>query len=246
MTSGFNPLTAGKDKTEARRLLGVKAAKQPTDSTSLLQRTPVQIGLLGLIAVLIFFLLQPKSDSKIIAQAQQMVTSNQMAQWADARILLEPIMTSDRPLSGEATELYYESKQKTLLARAETGKNSSTDSDSEKLFVEAVGLQKLGQYPKASELLLKLANDPDPAGENRHVKQAAQQLYDSLNSKLQWPSDPEEIIAKIASTENAVTEVELATAQAALVELTNQLQTKNRTLLRLILKTRRAARIKGE
>ena len=41
-----------------------------------------------------------------------------------------------------------------------------------------------------------------------------------LNSKLQWPSDPEEIIAKIASTENAVTEVELATAQAALVELT--------------------------
>ena len=220
MTSGFNPLTAGKDKTEARRLLGVKAAKQPTDSTSLLQRTPVQIGLLGLIAVLIFFLLQPKSDSKIIAQAQQMVTSNQMAQWADARILLEPIMTSDRPLSGEATELYYESKQKTLLARAETGKNSSTDSDSEKLFVEAVGLQKLGQYPKASELLLKLANDPDPAGENRHVKQAAQQLYDSLNSKLQWPSDPEEIIAEIASTENAVTEVELATAQAALVELT--------------------------
>ena len=170
MISGFNPLTAGKDKTEARRLLGAKTTQQPTAPISLLQRTPVQIGLLCLIAGLIFFMLQPKSDSRIIAQAQQMIASDQMAKWADARVLLDPIMTADRPRSAEATELYYASKQKTLLARAESGKSSSTDSDSEKLFVEAVGLQKLGQYQKTSELLLELANAPDSAGENRHVK----------------------------------------------------------------------------
>ena len=220
MTSGFNPLTAGKDKSEARRLLGKKTATTTTSSTSFFERTAVQIVLLCLIAALIFFMLQPKSDSKIIAQAQQMIASEQMAKWADARVLLEPIITSDRPLSENATELYYESKLKTLLARSESGKSSSTDSDNEKMFIEAVGLEKLGQHQKAIELFLLLAADPDPTGKNRHVKQAAQERHDLLVSKLQWPTGPEEIIAKIAETEKAITEAELSTAQAMLQKLT--------------------------
>ena len=222
MAAGFNPLTAGKDKSEARRLLGKKTPKKSGNSVPLMQRTLVQFLLLCLIASLIFFLLQPESDDKIILRAQQMVASEQMAQWSDARILLEPIMNSDRPMSDEASDLYYESKLKTLLARAELGKNSSTDSDSEKAFVQAVGLQKLGQDDEATKLFMRLLNDVDAADSDRHVRQAAKQHYASLIGKTQWPSSPDEILRRITLTEQAKTEDELLTVQAALIELTIQ------------------------
>ena len=220
MAAGFNPLTAGKDKSEARRLLGKTSPKKSSNAVPLLQRTAVQIGLLGLIGALIFYLLQPKSDSKIISQAQQMIASQEMVQWSDARVLLEPIMNSDRPLANEASQLYFESKLKTLLARAESGKSSSTDSESEKTFVEAVGLIKTNQYSEATKLFVQLMTDADAEEAEPHVKQAAQQRYDSLTEIVPWPSSPEELLEKIAQTEDATTEAELSAAQSALAEVT--------------------------
>ena len=108
MASGFTPLTAGKDKTEAERLLGKETAGKESNSVPILQRTPVQVALLLTVLALIFFMLQPRSDVKIIAQAKQMINSEQLAQWYDARVLLEPIMKSDRTLSDEATGLYFD------------------------------------------------------------------------------------------------------------------------------------------
>ena len=220
MVSGFNPLTAGMDKSEARRLLGKKSSTKSRKSTPLIQRTPVQIALLCVIAALIVFLLQPKSDDKIISQAQSMIDSQQMVQWSDARVLLEPIMSSDRPLSDEATQLYYESKLKTLLARSESGKSSSTDSLSEKTFVEAVGLEKLGRDDEASELYLQIMTDLNSEGTDRHVKQAAEQRYASLVGQARWPSAPDELLEKINQINEMRTESELLKLQTALVELT--------------------------
>ena len=220
MASGFNALTAGKDTSEARRLLGKKTPKKSAKTVPLLQRTAVQIVLLCLIAALVFYLLLPKSDEELIAQAQQMIASTQMVQWSDARVLLEPIMGSDRPMSDEATQLYYESKLKTLLARAELGKKGSTDSENEKAFVDAVGLQKSSQNDEAAELLLRLIDNIDPASADRHVKQAAKQRYDSLKGELRWPTTPDELLNRITQSEGATTKAELQTTQAALVELT--------------------------
>ena len=220
MASGFNALTAGKDKSEARRLLGKKTPKKSANAIPFLQRTPVQIVLLCLVAGLIVFLLQPKSDDQLMSQAKLMIASPEMAQWSDARVLLEPIMNSDRPISDEATQLYYESKLKTLLARSEFGKSSTTDSESEKAFVEAVGLQKLGKNDEAIDLYLQLISDADPSGADQHVKQAAEQRYASLTEEVEWPSEPDEILEKIADSDEAQTEAELLALQKGLVELT--------------------------
>ena len=219
MASGFNALTAGKDKTEARRLLGKKAPKKSSNKVPFLQRTAVQIALLCLIAGLIFYLVQPKSDDQIITQAQLLIASPEMTQWSDARVLLEPIMNSDRPLSDEATQLYYDSKLKTLLARSEFGKSSSTDSKNEKVFIEAVGLEKLGQNEVASSLYLQLMSDTDSEGTDRHVKEAAEQRYGSLTENVEWPSAPDELLEKIAQTKDARTESELLAVQSKLVDL---------------------------
>ena len=229
MTSGFNPLTAGKDKSEAHRLLGKQTTKKSTAaSPPFFHRTTVQVGLLCLCAALIFFMLQPKSDSKIIAQASQMVDSKQMAQWADARVLLEPIMSSDRPMADQAKRLYFESKRKTLMSRAESGKNSRTDSEAEKMFVEAVGLKKLGQFKEAESLFQSLSAPAEPTETGLHVQRAAlQQLAllkgDETIAKL------EETLDNIAATEEGTTEHELQMAEVALKQvIESDLTTNNR------------------
>ena len=219
MASGFTPLTAGKDKTEAERLLGKETAGKESNSVPILQRTPVQVALLLTVLALIFFMLQPRSDVKIIAQAKQMINSEQLAQWYDARVLLEPIMKSDRTLSDEATGLYFDSKLKTLLARSESGKSSNTDSDSEKTFVKAVGLLKLGQDEDAANLFSKLMVDLDPQGSDQHVQQAAKKRYDLLKSKARWPMDPDELLAKITENKKVVAEADLVALQKALAKV---------------------------
>ena len=223
MTSGFNPLTAGKDKSEAHRLLGKKTAKKSTAaSIPFFHRTTVQVGLLCLCAALIFFMLQPKSDSKIIAQAGQMVDSRQMAQWADARVLLEPIMSSDRPLADEAKRLYYESKRKTLMARAESGKNSRTDSKAEKTFVKAVGLKKLGQNEEAQGLFHILSYPAEPAEIDQHVQQAAMQQLEILRGEKKAEEAiavMQKVLNRIAATEEGTTESELDRAEVLIKEM---------------------------
>lgn len=219
MASGFTPLTAGKDKTEAERLLGKETAGKESNSVPILQRTPVQVALLLTVLALIFFMLQPRSDVKIIAQAKQMINSEQLAQWYDARVLLEPIMKSDRTLSDEATGLYFDSKLKTLLARSESGKSSNTDSDSEKTFVKAVGLLKLGQDEDAANLFSKLMVDLDPQGSDQHVQQAAKKRYDLLKSKARWPMDPDELLAKITENKKVIAEADLVALQKALAKV---------------------------
>ena len=219
MASGFTPLTAGKDKTEAERLLGKETAGKESNSVPILQRTPVQVALLLTVLALIFFMLQPRSDVKIIAQAKQMINSEQLAQWYDARVLLEPIMKSDRTLSDEATGLYFDSKLKTLLARSESGKSSNTDSDSEKTFVKAVGLLKLGQDEDAANLFSKLMVDLDPQGSDQHVQQAAKKRYDLLKSKARWPMAPDELLAKITENKKVVAEADLVALQKALAKV---------------------------
>ena len=217
MTSGFNPLTAGKDKSEAHRLLGKKTTRKNNTAVPFLHRTAVQVGLLCLCGGLIFFMLQPQSDDKIIAQARQMIDSGQMAQWADARILLEPIMSSDRPTVEEAQQLYFASKHKTLTVRAETGKNNPTDSEAEKMFVKAVGLKKLGQIKEAKSLFNSLRS-ADPIGNDRHVQRAAMQQLGLLQADEKIAM-LEEVLDSIAATEEGTAEFKLDKAEILLKQI---------------------------
>ena len=227
MTSGFNPLTVGKDKSEAHRLLGKKTVRKKTAaSTPFVQRTTVQVGSLCLCGALIFFMLQPKSDHKIIAQARQMVDSEQMAQWTEARVLLEPIMSSDRFTAKEAKRLYFDSKHKTLMVRAETGKNSPTDSEAEKMFVKAVGLKKLGQIKEAESLLQSLI-DPAELMEmkpDQYVRRAAMQQLELLEGE-KTIAMLKECLSNIAATAEGTTEHELHVVEVALKQVVESNET---------------------
>ena len=151
-----------------------------------------------------------------------MVDSRQMAQWADARVLLEPIMSSDRPLADEAKRLYYESKRKTLMARAESGKNSRTDSKAEKTFVKAVGLKKLGQNEEAQGLFHILSYPAEPAEIDQHVQQAAMQQLEILRGEKKAEEAiavMQKVLNRIAATEEGTTESELDRAEVLIKEM---------------------------
>ena len=147
-----------------------------------------------------------------------MVDSRQMAQWADARVLLEPIMSSDRPMADEAKRLYFESKRKTLMARAESGKNNRTDSEAEKTFVKAVGLQKLGKNKEAESLFQSLSDPAEPTEIGLHVQRAALQQLELLKGD-EMVAKLEETLDNIAAAEEGTTEYELQLAEVALKQV---------------------------
>ena len=130
-------------------------------------------------------------------------------------------MSSDRPMAEEAKRLYFDSKHKTLMVRAESGKSSRTDSEAEKLFVEAAGLQKLGKYKEAETLFQDLSDPAEPTEIDLHVQRAALQRLELLKGELVI-AKLEQALAKIAATEDGITEYELQMAETALEQAVNE------------------------
>jgi hypothetical protein len=220
MTSGFNALTAGKDKTEARRLLGKKQQDKPTADEPFYQSILFQIGALAVIAALVTFLLWPKSAQQKLAQAKTLIESDQSSQWIAAREQLASLMTDDgSPVSNEATELYFLSRRKTLIARAEAGKSSRLDTENFQKFSKAVNLQQTGQDEDAADIFSQLTKTIAPDGDDRHIYEEAKSRYQALASKFEWPTKPLDLLAKVVETRAAKSERELMQAQAMLGEM---------------------------
>ena len=68
MVSGFSPLTAGKDKTEAKKALGLKSKKRPEDDVPIFQSTTFLVSSLAIIVVImasLIFFLRPESPEQL-------------------------------------------------------------------------------------------------------------------------------------------------------------------------------------
>jgi len=91
------------------------------------------------------------------------------------------------------------------MARAESGKNSRTDSEAEKTFVKAVGLQKLGQNKEAESLFQSLSDPAEPTEIGLHVQRAALQQLELLKGD-EMVAKLEETLDNIAATEEGTTE----------------------------------------
>ena len=223
MTSGFNPLTAGQDKTEARKLLGKNKKRKKQQTEPIYQAAWLQalvlLAVLGLATAITLPIVWP-SEQQRIAQANKLIESDLSANWSEARDILEPIMNSDSELSEIATESYFESRRKTLVFRAEKGKNTRVDSENEQKFAKAVALQMTGDDEDAADLFAELIKTVDPQGDERHVHAEASERYKSISKQFVWPTEPIELLEKIVETKEAKTESQLVEAQAMLGELT--------------------------
>ena len=221
VSGGFNPLTAGQDKTEAQRLLGVKKKKKKkVHELPFYKRVPFQVAaLLAIFGFTGFMLLVPKSHQKIVDEVKTLVASNQSSKWTEARIAIEPVMNSDGPLAQQAEELYYQSFRKSFVYHAEHDRSTRLDSDSFQLFSKAVRCEQNDQLDEAIKIYSDLVAAIDPEGKERHVYWECEARLKRLSESEDLPLSHDQLSQMIKQARNTSSPDQLVPAHDLLVRI---------------------------
>ncbi len=181
MTSGFSPLTAGRDKSEARRALGIKKTRPKKEAGPLLQSVPFLVGGLVMIAAiiaLVMFWPFAADHGELMQRADRLLGSQNHNDWREARGLYERVMSSsDDALATEAEEKYFVARRKSMLHRLDNQGITGLDKPEIRRFHRAYEAQKLGRYDQAIVLYKELVDKYD------HENQVAY-VYDEAKSRL--------------------------------------------------------------
>ena len=168
VAGGFNPLTLGADKSEAKRLLGQKETRE--DKPPFYQSIPFLVGSILLIAVIMVYAIWPASNQKLMNRAEALLKSSEVEDWRQARRNLRKIMEQggDTELGQKAEHLFYESRRRSLIDRADSGP-MVFDTREVREFLEAYRVESAGDKQQAALLYQKLVQSVDPQGEFRHI-----------------------------------------------------------------------------
>ncbi len=223
LTSSFNVLNAGQDKSEARKLLGKKAAGAEQSEVPFFQSVPFMVASLIVILALVVFAAIPPSTAKRMQEAEALLQSQNAENWSDARITFKQVMEQGGPLAEQAEELYYESRRKSLVRQAENGVSNRLQTGNVQLFGKALRLQLDGHNDEAAKIFRQLVESVSPNEEERHIHFESQARLDSLAAKLEFSDDPESLARMIGIAGAATTSEELVKAKAFLSEFVIQL-----------------------
>ena len=218
VTGSFNPLTAGQDKSEARKLLGKKAVAEEAE-TSFFQSVPFMVICLLAIIALVVYMAIPPSTAERMKQAELMMQSENAEKWSDARITFKQVMESDSPLAEKAEELYYESRRKSLVRQAERGISNRLQTENVQLFGKALRLQQDGRNEEAQNIFQELVDTIEPDSDERHIHFESKARLATLADKPVIPEDIESLATMIEFHSAASTEEELIEAKELLSDI---------------------------
>jgi hypothetical protein len=214
----FNPLNAGVDKSEARELLG-KTEAGPQVELPFYQQVPFLVtALLSIVAVLAFLSI-PVDERETVEAAAQMVASDQSGDWTAAREMLKPVMQGEGDLAEQAEELFYQSRQKTLVRHAELQLDHGLQSRLARDYIAAVQLRNDGKSLEAIREFADLVSACDPRGEERHIHFAAKSDLQSLASEIRLPIQPTQLLALVQQLSSAQSNGDLVAARCLLTEI---------------------------
>ena len=222
ISGGFNPLTIGADRSEARRLLGVKKKKKKravNNQTPLIQTVGFQVVAFLAVACFIIYCLIPESSSEIVARAAIMVESEDPVHWAEAERLLKPLMDGDSDVQQTSEKLFFEARRRSLVRNAERGLVTRLQTENVLDFGRAVQLQLDESDEPAKRIFTKLAASIDPDGRERHVYAESVVRLGQLSSKRALPTDINELSEMIAVAKEVSTPDQMATAHDLLSEI---------------------------
>ena len=163
MTSGFNPLTAGADKSEARRLLGQET--KPVDETPLVQRTWFQVAVLVAIVTVIVWGAWPPSNQALWQRASRLATSNEIGDLHRAAEHFGRIVErgGDDPLTEQARQQLLETRGRILMTRIQSGYVGLEPKT--RMFADAFDAERGGAFDAAElkyrQLIAQVGDDPD-------------------------------------------------------------------------------------
>jgi hypothetical protein len=194
VSGNFNPLTAGSDKSEARKLLGL--GKTDETETSFWQSTGFLVGSLVVILGVIVFAVIPASPEKNLRRAEKLMASDRPNDWLEARDYLDKIKNRgpDHPLFARAEALYFESRRRTLVQQAEHGRVFSRQSLNAQKFIESVQHQQEDSLADAAIGFYKLTSTLDPEGEERHIHQESSARLKHIEDQLGLPAAPDQLL----------------------------------------------------
>jgi hypothetical protein len=222
LSGKFNPLNAGKDKTEANRLLGKKSAKKEPD-VPFYQRVPFLMGCLVVIAAIIGYAMLPPSNEKLIAQGEALMRSERVGDWRAARGYFEKVIDrdDDPELVAKAERLYFETRRRTLVQQAEGGGVFlAYQSRNARKFGDAVQHQLEGREENAAHLFQELVEELSPDGDERHIWEESKNRLAIIDAtKPDLPTDPGELLALLKIKDKLTTKSELKATSQLLAEI---------------------------
>ena len=226
VAGNFNPLTAGTDKTEAKKVLGKKVQTAKFDDTPFYQKTPFMVlCLVAILAAIIYFVIPP-SQEKQLEKWQASVESRDPGQWTKAAFELGKLMDSSEPKIAErAEELYYVAKEKTLDTNAKAGitvaaRNFYTQNVTD--YIDAVQKFLAGERKDAKAEFERLVRSIDPDGDERYVYRAATKRLQQLTALLSLPTDIATLTAMISEYDSVTNELELIQGEMVLSRIISQ------------------------
>ncbi len=226
VAGNFNPLTAGVDKTEARRVLGKKTFREKVDETPFYQKTPFMIAsLVGMLALMIYFAI-PKSHAAIFAEAKEKLASLDPGDWRDAAVDFKTLRESSvKEIADDSVELYFQSKEKILEVNAKSGVSPGARNfytGNIKSYIDAVQKFLAGEHVAAKSEFERLVLEVDPEGDERHVYHAATKQLQQLSGILSLPEEPETLSAMISAYDTETNGLKLMQGEKVLSRMMMQ------------------------
>ncbi len=220
LAGSFNPLNAGQDKSEAKRVLGTKASTRDEPQEPFYQTVPFLVGALMLTAAIAIWFSLPPNAGDLVIRGRSMMQSSDPADWQTASASMKRVMESKSKYASQAEEIYLQVQQKLLLDLAKRGmKSRNFHSPVTRMFVDAYALEQEQKTEEARALYVELVRTVDPTGSKAHIYLAAKDRYKRLAGKIKLPKDEKKLLALIEQAKQARTERELVFTKRLLMRI---------------------------
>ena len=220
IAGSFNPLNAGRDKSEAKRVLGKKVSSRQEPREPFYQTIPFLVGALMLIAAVAIWFALPPNAGDLVVRSRTLVESSNAADWKTATESMKRVMESKSKFAPQAQEIYLQAQRKTLLDLAQRGmKNRNFHAPETRTFVDAYALEQDEKNEQAKSLYVDLVRTVDPAGAKAHIYLEARDRFKKLAGKIKLPETEEMLLMLVEQAKQARTERELTFARRVLTRI---------------------------
>jgi hypothetical protein len=220
IAGGFNPLNAGRDKSEAKRVLGRKASVAQEPSEPFYQRIWFLVAALMFTAAAAIWMALPPSAGDLVRRSRALLLSTNPADWQTVTESMRRVKESESKFALEAEEIYLRAKRRILLDLANRGiKNKNFHAPTTRLFVEAYALEQNEEAEQAKALYADLVRAVDPAGPKAYLYHEARDRFRKLAGKIKLPETADMLLALINQAKQARTEQELTFSKRVLTKI---------------------------
>jgi len=196
IAGSFNPLNAGRDKSEAKRVLGKKVSSQQEPHEPFYQTIPFLVGALMLTAAVAIWFALPPNAGDLVARSRTLVESSNAADWKTATESMKRVMESK---SKFASRNFHSPETRT--------------------FVDAYALELDEKTEQAKSLYVELVRTVEPEGDKAHIYLEARDRFKKLAGKIKLPETEEMLLMLVEQAKQARTERELTFARRVLTRI---------------------------